>query len=40
MVFMLISEMLLDWPFAIYKKFGIEESHGFNNQTLNEWLMD
>jgi STE24 endopeptidase len=39
LVIALIS-LVGDWPCSLIKKFMIEESHGFNKQTLGGWLKD
>jgi STE24 endopeptidase len=33
-------DMIVNWPLSLFKTFMIQESHGFNNQTLGGWFKD
>jgi hypothetical protein len=36
----MVIDMIVNWPLSIFKTFMIQESHGFNNQTLGGWFKD
>lgn len=40
MVLSIVLDILIEWPFSMFSKFMIEDSYGFNNQSLCEWFKD
>ena len=36
----MVIDMIVNWPLSLFKTFMIQESHGFNNQTLGGWIKD